>query len=222
MKKQSKFKRIIEYIYIPLLLAACGFGIIYLTLKPVLEMVSSVSGMVITQSVPEFKTTLGNIYDENSNPATEGTLSAEDIEFPTYETCYGWVSCDKLGVNAPIFWGDSERVFREGVGQYIGSFLPGYDGVILLGAHDSMYFESLEFVEIGDEFVVKTNYGIYTYKVTKTKVGDDKDSQVYDELSGKEELVMYTCYPFGALIGVKDQRFYVFSEKVTGPEVVKE
>lgn len=220
-KKQRQAKRIVEYILIPIVFAVVGFLILYLALRPVLNLASNISGMIISESAPEFHTNLASIYDENRQVASDGTVNLKDIEFPSYETCYGRLSCERLGMDVAVFWGDSDRVFREGAGQYIGSFLPGYGGVILLGAHDSMYFEPLEDVKKGDEFIIRTNYGIYTYKVTETKIASDDDSEVYGNLGNKEQLVMYTCYPFGALIGVKNDRFYVFAEKISGPEIEK-
>ncbi|MGN0390238.1 MAG: class D sortase [Wujia sp.] len=222
MKMQKRAKRIFEYVCIPIVLAALGFLVLYLALRPVLDFASNMSSLILSESAPEFRTSLATIYDENSNPESTGTVLMQDIEFPSYETCYGRLSCERLGMDVAVFWGDSDRVFREGAGQYIGSFLPGYGGVILLGAHDSMYFEPLQDVREGDEFVIRTNYGIYTYRVTETKIASDDDSEVYGNLADGEQLVMYTCYPFGALIGVKNERFYVFAEQISGPEVVRQ
>ena len=221
-KMQKRIKRVCEYIYIPVLLAVLGFGVVYLALRPVLNMASNIAGVILSESAPDFQTRLASIYDENSEPVTEGTVKLSDITFPDYETCYARLQCERLDMDVAVFWGDSAQVFREGAGQYIGSFIPGYGGVILLGAHDSMYFEPLENVREGDEFVIRTNYGIFTYRVTETKIASDDDDEVYGELSGDEQLVMYTCYPFGALIGVKEQRFYVFADRVSGPDIIKE
>lgn len=221
MKMKKRIKRICEYICIPVLLAMMGFLVIYIALRPVLNMASNMGSVILSESAPKFQTSLDSIYDENSNPKTEGTIMHGEIEFPTYETCYARLQCERLDMDVAVFWGDSDQVFREGVGQYIGSFIPGYGGVVLLGGHDSMYFEPLEDVRIGDEFVIRTNYGIYTYQVTETKIASNDDNEVYGNLTGQEQLVMYTCYPFGALIGIKEERFYVFADRVEGPDIIK-
>jgi sortase A len=121
-----------------------------------------------------------------------------------------------------VYWGDTDEVFKEGAGQYIGSFIPGYGGPILIGAHDSLYFEPLEEVQEGDIFILRTNYGEFEYQVTETKIASANDDEVFDNTTDEEQLVLYTCYPFGALIGIKDQRFYVFADKISGPVISTE
>lgn len=217
----KRIKRILEYILIPIVIAVIGLTVIYVAARPVIIFASNMLGMIISDSAPEFKTELASIYEENADAASTGKITFDSINYPKYETHYAQLQCERLDMNVRVYWGDSDKVFREGAGQYIGSFIPGYGGLILLGAHDSMYFAPLEDVKTGDEFTIRTNYGVFKYKVTETKIGSDGDSEVFEDVSG-ETLVMYTCYPFGALIGVKNQRFYVFAEKISGPEIIRE
>ena len=218
-RKSKKKNKLMIYICAPLLMAVLGYGLIYLVLHPVLTMASNIMGMVLADSAPDFNSELDSIYDESADRATSGTVDQSEIVFPGYETQYARLICERLDMDVKVYWGDSDAVFREGAGQYIGSFLPGYGGVILLGAHDSMYFEPLEDVKEGDVFVIKTNYGEFEYEVTEIKIGSDDDDEVFDYISDDEQLVLYTCYPFGTLIGVKSERFYVFADKISGPVV---
>ena len=170
MNMNRNMKRLLEYICIPVIMAIIGYGIICLAGKPLINMASNILSMVISDSTPDFKTELSSIYDEHSKKATSGEFMKSEIEIPCYEVQYGKIMCERLDMDVPLYWGDTDRVFRYGAGQYIGSFLPGSGSTILVGAHDSMYFAPLENVEVGDIFDVKTNYGEFQYKVVDMKI----------------------------------------------------
>ena len=222
MKISKRKKRIISYIFIPVIMAVLGYGIIFVAARPVINLASNVFNMVLSKTMPNFSSELESVYDENAKVQKDGIIKKSDIVFPGYEVRYGELFCDRLNMDVKVFWGDTDRVFKEGAGQYIGSFLPGFGHMVLLGAHDSLYFEPLQDVKNGDVFVLRTNYGEFQYRVTETKIADAKDSELFFDNSYKEQLILYTCYPFGALIGIKDQRFYVCAEKIAGPVISEE
>ena len=203
MKISKRKKRIISYVFVPVIMAVLGYGIIFVAARPVISLASSVFNMVLSKTMPNFSSELESVYDENAKVQKDGIINKSDIVFPGYEVRYGELICDRLNMDVKVFWGDTDRVFKEGAGQYIGSFLPG-------------------FVKNGDVFVLRTNYGEFQYRVTETKIADAKDSEVFFDNSDKEQLILYTCYPFGALIGIKDQRFYVCAEKIAGPVISEE
>jgi sortase A len=35
----------------------------------------------------------------------------------------------------------------------------------------------------------------------------------------QEKLIIYTCYPFETLVGTKQERLFVFADKISGPTV---
>lgn len=123
-------------------------------------------------------------------------------------------------MDAPVYFGDNNDILRVGAGQYIGSFLPGYGRTIMLCAHNTTFFKPLQVIEAGDIITFKTSYGVYQYQVSRTDVKDHNDSTAYDLLQEKEELVMYTCYPFETMVGTKTDRFFVYCEKISGPTVI--
>jgi sortase (surface protein transpeptidase) len=53
--------------------------------------------------------------------------------------------------------------------------------------------------------------------VTGTEVLDVLDYKKRD--SESEELTLYTCYPFGAEDKLRNERFFVYAEKISGPEI---
>lgn len=132
---------------------------------------------------------------------------------------YGWISSDDFALDAYIYYGDDEKTLDQGVGQYTDSGLPGYGKTILLCGHDTTFFKGLEDAKIGDTVNIRTQYGDYSYQITETKVttADDASAARLDEEG--EQLVLYTCYPFGETDREREQRYFVYCEKVSGPQV---
>lgn len=77
----------------------------------------------------------------------------------------------------------------------------------MLCAHNNGAFSLLQYVSIGDKFVVDTNYGQFVYQVDSARAGTvtaDGGTVVADDgtvlvnlADGMDRLYMYTCYPFG-------------------------
>jgi len=220
MMMRRSTKKLLGYIYIPVILTVLGYVTIYLAGAPVFKLVSAVSGMVISKSAPTFSEELDSIFDENAVRSTD-IVDQSEVTMPLYETYYAKISCERIDLLAPLYWGDSDKALKMGVGQYIGSFMPGNGKPLLLSAHDSTYFAPLDKIEIGYILQITTNYGKYEYQVTETKVTVVGDTTAYDLKKDDEQLILYTCYPFGALIGVKNERFFVYADKILGPEIVQ-
>lgn len=134
---------------------------------------------------------------------------------------------DKLGhltvsgtaVDCDVYYGDSETEFSKGAGIFRGANIPGEGGTILMGGHTGTYFRDFESVQAGDEVTLVTEYGEYHYVVTNTQVASDTDTSAYDLDAPEENLIMYTCYPFGT-IEYTDKRFFVYCDYVSGPAIV--
>jgi sortase A len=213
-------KLFLSYLYTPILIAILGYITIFFAAAPIIQMVAAVSDMVIAKSAPDFSEELNSIFDENTVKATD-FVDMSEVAMPLYETQYAVITCERIHLLAPLFWGDSDKVLKQGVGQYIGSFMPGFGRPLLLSGHDSTYFAPLEEIQTGDIIKITTNYGDYEYKVMGTGITSSHDQKAYDLGQNEEELILYTCYPFGALIGVKDQRYFVYADKVKGPQLVQ-
>ena len=49
----------------------------------------------------------------------------------------------------------------------------------------------------------------------------DRDDTAYDLLQDKEQLIMYTCYPFEMLVGItKQERLFVYADKISGLSLI--
>lgn len=219
---KHKLKRLMAYIYMPLIFTIIGYGLIYLLISPYMGTVKNVCSAIMVQETPTFHTRLDSIYNEPPIDVNEqpDTVAVESVTWPKYGEQYGAITCDRIKLDAPVYFGDNNDILREGVGQYIGTFMPGYGRLILLAGHNTSYFKPLQKIQVGDVVTFSTNYGVYQYRVTNTKIADHNDDSAYDLLKQEEQLVMYTCYPFETLAGTKTNRLFVYADKIAGPEVV--
>lgn len=208
------------YFYMPLIFALAGFAIVYVAFYPVITMAEAIGSMLIAQEAPDFNDKLNSIYTEPEKNSTAETVSSSDIQNPDVGDLYGKVTCDRIGLTGPLYMGDTKAILKTGIGQYYGSFIPGYGKPLLLAAHNTTYFRPLQDIVEGDIVTISTSYGIYEYKVTGTRVALATDESAYDLMQDKEQLIMYTCYPFDMLTASKSERFFVYADKISGPNIV--
>lgn len=220
---KHKLKKIMAYFYMPLFFTLLGYGIMYIALAPVFELISGVASVVMTKEIPDFSVSSDSIYDmpSFSADAQGDTVPVSEVVWPNEGQQYGELTCERIGLSTPVFYGDTNQIIRNGAGQYIGSFLPGYGRTILLCAHNTTHFKPLQNVEVGDIFVFTTSYGIYEYEITETQIADCQDVSACRLLQEEEELlVMYTCYPFEKMTTRKTDRKFVYGKRISGPSVV--
>ncbi|WP_077276005.1 class D sortase [Vagococcus penaei] len=146
------------------------------------------------------------------------TISANDITYPSPGDEYGQVTIEKASIKAKLFFGDSPEELRKGVGQYTGSVLPGEVGTSLMGGHNTTDFSTMNLVDVGDKITIQTNYGTYTYKVTKHQIAKFDDKSAIASLFKKEghKLILYTCYPID-MVGLTDDRLFIYADLESGP-----
>lgn len=209
------------YFYLPLLLCAAGYIVLMAAVFPLLS--NALSSLGLFTSDGAFGTLkTQTIFEQKDYSALNVEIVYEkDIVMPTYGTHYARLTIPSLSVAVDLYYGDSSAVLKKGVGQYIGSSLPGYGRPLLVGGHNNGAFGGLQHVKTGDIVTIATNYGIYSYRVTGVKIADCFDKSAYNLQQEKEQLILYTCYPFNTL-GLTDKRFFVYADKVSGPRIVSE
>lgn len=218
MKMNRKIKQVAAYILFPFLFVGIGVGIYYLGGKPVEEIIQAKGELAIIKGGPDYS----NQYNEDlidlenklANQDSTADIGGNKIVVPAVGTWYGKVICDEISLDVPLYYGDTEEILKKGVGQYTGSGLPGGGKPILIGGHDATFFQPLEQISEGDMVKIVTNNGINIYKVTETKIFNQNNKNAYDLEKASEQLILYTCYPFGAVLGTTQQRFFVYAEKV--------
>ncbi len=219
-----RFKRVMAYVYMPLLLSLVSFLIVYICLLPYIGMVSSAfsllsgnnSDTALSTSIEEQTFFEWKNEDEGRQPES---IPYSPSMYPKVGELYAQISCDRLGIHENVYFGDSNEILDLGVGQYAGSSIFGYGKQALLGGHHGSKFKPLEHVENGDVFVVKTSYGEYEYEVYDSRVANEKDKSAYSPAAEGEIIVMYTCYPFTPLASYT-QRLYVYAKKISGPDLI--
>lgn len=148
-----------------------------------------------------------------------GTADLSDVWLPESGAQYGTITCERIALSAPVYYGDSEEILLKGVGQYPNGNLPGGGTPFLLSGHDATFFAPLEELQIGDLFIITTDYGTYEYTVSSKLVAEATDLTAYDLTQEKEQMILYTCYPFGQLVGNRSKRFFVYCDPVAASDI---
>ena len=204
----------------PLLFCLIGYGVLYFALSPVLSPLVSSLSLVISDTPPDYSSQVHTIFNPNGNqPAGQDTVDESLVEMPVYGTHYAKLEISNASISTDLYFGDSSAVLKLGVGQYIGSSIPGYGKPLLIGGHNNAAFHRLQNVKTGDIVTITTNYGVYEYQITETRIAASNDKSAYDLAQEKEQLILYTCYPFDTL-GLTSKRFFVYADKVSGPAIL--
>lgn len=208
----QKQKILIRGIIITIL--SCVFSLILLlgAGKQIIDLITADFEYVVVQ---------GGVEDDIRNSAnlkignlTDGVIDENEFVEPVAYEQYGFIICDDIGLNAPLYYGDNESVLKVGVGHSLSSHMFGENGTILVGGHDSTFFKCLDKLNEGMTISVKTYFGIFEYEVTESKIVDGSD---YEIAEGKEQLVLYTCYPIGKINDNRSQKILFVCDKVSGP-----
>lgn len=154
------------------------------------------------------------------SPTPSPTPAPVTLErYPSVGDRVGHLTISGTVVDCDVYWGDSEAQFSLGAGIYTGSHIPGEGGTILMGAHTGTFFRDLESVTEGADITFTTDYGEYHYTVTRMAVVEETDTSAYDLDADTENIILYTCYPFGILTRTT-QRYFVYGDFVSGPAVL--
>ncbi|MFV0527233.1 MAG: class D sortase [Lachnospiraceae bacterium] len=214
------------YIVWPLFFTILGYGIVYLAARPFIEIGSAAASVFLSSRDTAVATSVNKEVFDIQDPlqpvqtdtAAVETVQSIDIDRPSYGDLYGHLVCERIGLDTDVYYGDDYYILREGAGQYIGSSLPGGTRPTLLAGHNITTFAPLQNIQAGDIINFATAYAVYQYQVTETKILSANDTTAYDLLTPREQLILYTCYPF-ATLGSLQQRYFVYADKISGPTI---
>jgi len=220
------------YIFTPLVFVIIGYAIAALIFSPFFEFIHAAGNLLIGPERPDFAPLeLQSVFDEEAademaeiteeiDEDGDVVIHISEITFPHYGQHYAELRNRRIGLQAPVYYGDNYEILRVGVGHNISSLLPGFGGTMLLAGHNTSDFLPFQDIIIGDVVEFQTNYGHFEYEVVHMEVfhRDEAASHVDFGQTEIELLVMYTCYPFD-VIGRTPYRLFVFAEKISGPEI---
>ena len=84
---------------------------------------------------------------------------------------------------------------KKGVGHFNQSVLPGEKDNCVFSGHRETVFRQLGKLKIGDQLIVQTSAGTFTYEVSGTRIVDAEDKTVIVP-TDHAVLTLTTCYPF--------------------------
>lgn len=207
-------RKVFTYVKMVLLFMVLGAIVLYFAGTPLASLIIAKGNMLIVNGAPghpgENTPQISKlVLNKNS------TADQSEIQVPESETEYGTITCERIALSAPVYYGDSDDTLLKGIGQYPNGVLPGDGKPLLMSGHDATFFAPLEQIKIGDIITISTDYGIYTYSVTTKIITEATDNTAYDLTQDKEQLILYTCYPFGELVGNRNKRFFVYCDRIT-------
>lgn len=187
---------------VALMFTAFSFAIIYGLFRAEINMAISTLNLISVNNEVVEQNAIMEVLDDGSKLIQN---------YPHYGQAYGNIVISSVGIDIPIYFGDSLDILKNGAGHMTGSYFPGEGSSIIIGAHHSEdKFGKLKDIKINDIIEVNTSYGKFNYTIYDLKVVNETDLDLLPIQKEKEILMLYTCYPFGYL-GYTTQRYVVYA-----------
>ncbi len=171
---------------------------------------------------PDVQDTSEDSSTDESDDVDENQIYYNKKDFPGYKWGALWakLSIPTIGLeNKNVYVGESNSIYKKGIGKRFGTRFPGQGGNIVLGAHVTREFYDLQLLKVGDKIYIDTEYGDYIYEVYETKIFSIADYSHIMNYDKGEKLTLYTCHPRGT--AYRTERFGVFCKKISGPEWIE-
>lgn len=142
--------------------------------------------------------------DDSSNNKT----GKEFIDSVRIGSLLGNVTCERIGLNEKIYYGDNRVSMRNGVGLNSKSYLFGMGGPSKIAGYALSSFKTLYNAKQGDIITVESYLGTFKYKVYKTSV-----AKKAEKITG-DKLLLATSKSTDAFSYFADEHFYVYAELI--------
>ncbi len=197
-------------LFLSFLFCICALAALCAVLAPV--------GGALAAAAPSPHELFGEAPD---NEGHETVPLAEHGGYPTQGENYGRLTISGTAVDCNLYYGDSERELSAGAGTYTGGKIPGEGGTVLIAGHTGTYFRDFESAQLGADIAIETRYGTYHYTISDMRVVEETDASAYDLAADEENIILYTCYPFGQL-STTPYRYFIYGTPVSGPQIEQE
>lgn len=191
---------------VPMLYSILSLVCIFLLGAPLIRTCKETFIATIKQNTPS------DLETEYAQRPVKENETAEETT-PKQGTSYGMLYCEKAGVKAEIYYGDSDEEFQKGIGQYENGGFPWNQKAMLLGGHDTTYFKDLDKIQKDDIVTIRTSQKEYQYQVETIEI---IEAESFDNrmLQSEDRLILYTCYPFGNVLKDRTQRYLVYCKRL--------
>ncbi len=115
--------------------------------------------------------------------------------YPAEGDNIGSLTIPALKRKLPILQGTGVKELKKGVGHFTQSVLPGEEDNCVFSGHRETVFRQIGNLKIGDQLIVQTSAGTFTYEVNGTRIVHEDDKTVIVP-TDHAVLTMTTCYPF--------------------------
>ena len=102
-----------------------------------------------------------------------------------------------IGISEYVVEGTDTTSLRKGPGHYPETPLPGEPGTTAIAGHRTTYgapFRHIDELKPRQRIIIDMPDGRFVYRVEQTKIVDDQDLSVLDEV-GYQRLVLSACHP---------------------------
>ena len=134
------------------------------------------------------------------------------IDIPLEGDRIGTLTIPVLNKELAVFQGTSVKTLNKGVGHYTNSVMPGEKDNTVLSGHRDTVFTKLGDLSVGDQLIVETKDGKFTYVINGTRIVDKDDKTVIVPMD-RAVLTLTTCYPFH-FIGKAPDRYIITADLV--------
>ena len=155
------------------------------------------TGVYTSRAQDDLRTEFDAKLAAPSTTATTGPEPAVVPPPPPTGEAVALIRIPKIGLDKHVVEGTSLADLRKAPGHYPSTPLPGVVGNAAIAGHRTTYgapFNRLDELEAGDEILVTTLAGSYTFMVEETKVVNPNQVEVLDP-TPVAKLTLTTCHP---------------------------
>ena len=232
MKNRKKYIKYIKYIFsflslLIILVALFGINIQDKTESGIEKKTLQFEQVILVSIIKNNQNSIDEIQIKNTNENSndiqkekiiniehevqEVVKEPKDIKFGEQ---YARLIIDKIGVNAPIFYGANDKIILNGVGHEEDSYFPNENGSIVMCGHNYMnHFSRFDELENGDIIEIKTNYGDFLYRFYEAQVAFETEREKAPIQKDKEILMIYTCFPLKST-EYTQYRYIIYAERL--------
>ncbi|MGQ0615929.1 MAG: class E sortase [Acidimicrobiia bacterium] len=115
----------------------------------------------------------------------------------------GHMRIPALELDTDIYEGIELRNIAHGPSHWPGTAMPGENGNFVLAGHrvtQTKPFRNLDQLKPGDEAIVTTPQGRFTYRLTGTAIVSPEQTEIVEDKPGQATATMFACHPPGSAV----------------------